>query len=305
MSAAMLVRCVYAVTTIPGVHSGGNTQMVIKCNPKMGYRKSQKNLRIEKEKTRRNYMLLIRNIIFTIIVGIIAVGTTGFITQARASDRINFAKGMHAYNNHDYITAAELFKKACDSGYAAGCNNLGVLYESGQGVSRNYSMAVKLFEKACEKSVNNGVCYKFVGLFNIMYTTNIGTKQDYSFDAKIFKEYCNSNNNEKIAIGCNNLGLLYINGEGVKRNYAIAGRLFRKACNSGNDDACFNIIMSSGDFDIFELSGLNTPQDFNESYRYLKNLKSIYEDKTSIKNFNYTKKYLLKILCAKHPWVCR
>jgi len=296
-------------------------------------------------------MLLIRNIIFTIIVGIIAVGTTGFITQARASDRINFAKGMHAYNNHDYITAAELFKKACDSGYAAGCNNLGVLYESGQGVSQNYSMAVKLFEKACEKSVNNGVCYKFVGLFNIMYTTNIGTKQDYSFDAKIFKEYCNSNNNEKIAIGCNNLGLLYadgkgvkknyftasmlyqkacniksppwpvspgyyaagcnnlgllyINGEGVKRNYAIAGRLFRKACNSGNDDACFNIIMSSGDFDIFELSGLNTPQDFNESYRYLKNLKSIYEDKTSIKNFNYTKKYLLKILCAKHPWVCR
>ncbi len=71
-------------------------------------------------------------LVFSFIIGLLSVSVL-----ARASDRINFAKGIHAYNNHDYITAAKLFKKACDNPDSDGCGDLGALFFNGQGVRRN------------------------------------------------------------------------------------------------------------------------------------------------------------------------
>ena len=41
-------------------------------------------------------------------------------------------------------------KKACDSGYARGCYNLGLMYAKGTGVKQDYLKAVKFYTKACD-----------------------------------------------------------------------------------------------------------------------------------------------------------
>ncbi len=45
--------------------------------------------------------------------------------------------------------AAPLFKRACDGGLIKGCYNLGVLYAFGRGVEIDAVTAAALFRKAC------------------------------------------------------------------------------------------------------------------------------------------------------------
>ena len=58
--------------------------------------------------------------------------------------------GTEAYSKGDYQKVAELSKKACDSGEARGCFNLGFLYENGQGVKQDFPTAKQYFGKACD-----------------------------------------------------------------------------------------------------------------------------------------------------------
>ena len=48
----------------------------------------------------------------------------------------DYEQGEAFYNNKEYDKAAELFKKACDDGNICGCNNLGAMYEKGNGVKK-------------------------------------------------------------------------------------------------------------------------------------------------------------------------
>ena len=57
-------------------------------------------------------------------------------------------EGLKAQQSHNYIKAAELFKKACDRGNSKGCANLGILYEYGQGVRQNSRKAKEYYTKA-------------------------------------------------------------------------------------------------------------------------------------------------------------
>ncbi len=76
-----------------------------------------------------------------------------------------FELGIEAYKISDFTKAAEYYEKGCELKEGAACNNLGVLYESGQGVKQNFSKAAEYYKKGCElkegKACNNlGVLYK-------------------------------------------------------------------------------------------------------------------------------------------------
>ena len=64
--------------------------------------------------------------------------------------------GTEAYSKGDYQKVAELSKKACDSGEARGCSNLGFLYQDGQGVRQNFSTAKQYYGKACDLGLQLG-----------------------------------------------------------------------------------------------------------------------------------------------------
>ena len=51
----------------------------------------------------------------------------------------------------DYSEAVKWFRKAAEQGYAAAQNNLGMCYKNGEGVTRDYSEAVKWYQKAAER----------------------------------------------------------------------------------------------------------------------------------------------------------
>ena len=62
-----------------------------------------------------------------------------------------FEKGQVAAREGNYQKAVSLFKKACNAGAAGGCNNLGVSYYKGQGVSLNRIKAYQYWMKAAKQ----------------------------------------------------------------------------------------------------------------------------------------------------------
>ncbi|MGT0049039.1 tetratricopeptide repeat protein [Helicobacter pylori] len=61
-----------------------------------------------------------------------------------------FNLGMLSYDKQDFSKARKYFEKACGLNNGRGCNGLGVLYGSGEGVKQDSKKAVALFEKACK-----------------------------------------------------------------------------------------------------------------------------------------------------------
>ena len=57
------------------------------------------------------------------------------------------------------LKAAPLYVKACKGGDAESCVNLGILYQSGEGMPRDEAKPAELFDKACEL----GGEYKLIG----------------------------------------------------------------------------------------------------------------------------------------------
>jgi hypothetical protein len=133
----------------------------------------------------------------------------------------------------DFAAAARLFQRACDLGNAAGCNNLGLAFERGQGVPQDYERAFTLFEQACgggfaEGCNNQGALYEH----GQGVAVNLGDAQ------RLYARACNHGS----ALGCSNLGVLYAEGRGVVADPAQAVQLFTEACNAGSSVGCNNLL---------------------------------------------------------------
>ena len=95
-------------------------------------------------------------------------------------------QGNKAYNNYNYTKAAKLVKKACDMGNATGCQNLGMLYVKGQGVSKSYTKSIELFKRACD--LGNGQGCMNIGMLYV--------NQNYSKAIELFKRACDLGNGQ-------------------------------------------------------------------------------------------------------------
>ncbi|OUT09261.1 tetratricopeptide repeat protein [Campylobacter concisus] len=84
--------------------------------------------------------------ILVLLVVLFSIGFSKDLTES----------GKEAYDKGDYQKAAQLYQKACDSGQAVGCSNLGVSYQNGQGVKQNFSTAKQYFGKACDLGLQLG-----------------------------------------------------------------------------------------------------------------------------------------------------
>ena len=62
-------------------------------------------------------------------------------------------QGMTAYRARSYASAAELFRKAADMGYAPAQYNLGYCYKYGDGVPRDLAVSAEWFRKAAEQGI--------------------------------------------------------------------------------------------------------------------------------------------------------
>ena len=87
-----------------------------------------------------------------------------FLESAGESWSADFDKGLNAARTGDFATALSEWKPLAEQGDATAQINLGVMYEDGKGVSRDYESAVKWYRLAAEQGdvraqINLGLMY--------------------------------------------------------------------------------------------------------------------------------------------------
>lgn len=188
--------------------------------------------------------------------------------------------------NPDYTTARTWYEKAAAQEHSAAQNDLGIMYETGQGVSVDLTRAATWYERAA----NNG---------NNHAAENLGALYTRVFDGDI----------EKIATAVmmltraadagsvrayNNLAWIYLKGLGVPENRDKAATWYEKAAATGDENAIVNLcLLYNGDSDYtralpwcerasrhdpdaagitasYYLTGRGTARDFRAAGHYLK-----------------------------------
>ncbi len=114
----------------------------------------------------------------------------------------------------------QLYQKACDDGDLIACNLFGLMYETGQGVTRDPARAATLYQRACEGG-------ELMGCTNLglMYETGIGVAEDVAGAAGLFRVACEGGQ----SLGCDRLAEVgrRTEGEAIQR-YTKSGRVGEK-----------------------------------------------------------------------------
>jgi TPR repeat protein len=151
-------------------------------------------------------------------------------TLARATTII--VKIQDQMDDETKSTAVAVFRTGAAHGHAPSMRNLGLLYESGQGVAQDYAKAREWYEKAAAKG-------DAIAMSNLggLYADGRGVAQDYAKAREWYEKAADKGN----AIAMSNLGLLYESGQGVAQDYAKAGEWYEKAAAKGNAIAMSNL----------------------------------------------------------------
>jgi hypothetical protein len=126
--------------------------------------------------------------------------------------------------------------QACELGSPEHCNDLGVSYLHGYGVSANADLAFHAFERACRDG-SPDACSNLGAL----YESGVGVAPSLTEAARLYEQACTARG----ALGCSNLGALYARGRGVARDTGEAQRLFTLACEIGSAAGCNNAMQPS------------------------------------------------------------
>ena len=86
----------------------------------------------------------------------------------------DFQAGVDAYEREDYETAMKEWRPLADQGVALAQNNLGALYQHGNGIGRDYGQAAGWYQRAAEQG--NAVAQANLGH---MYEHGKGVSRDY------------------------------------------------------------------------------------------------------------------------------
>jgi hypothetical protein len=132
-------------------------------------------------------------------------------------------------------------------------SNLGVLYFTGDGVTKDSLEAVRWFRKAAEEG--HDVAQLNLGA---MYVNGEGVPQDSTEGARWYRRAAEQGN----AQAQNHLGTMYVNGNGATRDNVEAVRWFRKAAAQGLPDAQKNL-------GVMYINGEGVAKDLVQAYFWL------------------------------------
>ncbi len=130
-----------------------------------------------------------------------------------------------ARSSEQYSIAAEWYQKAGERGNAVAQNELGRLYQSGQGVAKDPAKAVEWFHKAADQG--HPVAQLNLG---IAYEEGVGVTKDAAQAAQWYTKSAAQNNSKAET----RLGFMYETGSGVTKDNAQAAQLYRQAAEQGN-----------------------------------------------------------------------
>lgn len=132
----------------------------------------------------------------------------------------------------DYAIAVSWYRKAAEAGDAIAQNQLGYAYEKGQGVEQDLDRALYWYRQSAKQKYPLAIAN--VGRF---YDIGIGVPRDTTEAAKWYLEAAELGHDGAQT----NIALLYHEGEGVSKYQSEALRWMRQAANSGNATASMNL----------------------------------------------------------------
>ena len=148
------------------------------------------------------------------------------VTTSKQISAEDVKQALALYEGNDYVDARPLLDRACDTGNAEACGDLGQIYDSGWGITQDHNRAAALFLKACNAG-NVDSCLSL----GVSYGNGNGVEQDYSHARDLFSLSCDKGN----SLGCAYLGDIYKNGYSVAQDYQRAVTLYTKSCESGQE----------------------------------------------------------------------
>lgn len=131
---------------------------------------------------------------------------------------------------------------------------IGLLYQFGEDVKRDYDKAFKYFKMAAENGNPDAQCE-----LGRIYCTGEGVEQDYKEGFKWFKLASNQNN--ELAHG--NIAFMYEKGYGVNQDYKQAFRYYMMAAEHGN-------ILAQKTISNMYAKGLGIEKNVEEANRWFK-----------------------------------
>jgi len=141
-------------------------------------------------------------------------------------------RAASAYEQSDFQLAAQLWQLSATAGSAAAQDNLGRMYEFGQGVGQDYAKALALFQAAAQQ----GVSQAWVDL-GVMYALGRGVQKDDAHATDCYRKAAELGNQ----FGQHNLANQYKIGVGVAQDYDQALFWYQQAAKQGSLDALFGI----------------------------------------------------------------
>ncbi|KAK8845859.1 hypothetical protein M9Y10_020785 [Tritrichomonas musculus] len=132
----------------------------------------------------------------------------------------------------DYTKANEYFQKAADLGLPVAFYNLGYNYSKGRGFKKDFKKAIEYYQKAAEKNYRDA----FNKLGSI-YAEGRGVERDYIKANEYYQKAADLG----LPIAFHNLGFSYEEGNGFKRDYEKANEYYQKAADLGLPVAFYNL----------------------------------------------------------------
>jgi hypothetical protein len=120
-------------------------------------------------------------------------------------------------------------QRSCDGGNPRACNNLGVAYATGAGVSRDAANAASLYKRACDGGDSMG-CTNL----GAAYADGEGIAKDEATAAALYERACEA----ETPYACMNLAFVCSTGAGVAQDEARAEALYQKACQGELKSEC-------------------------------------------------------------------
>lgn len=157
-------------------------------------------------------------------------------SEGQPAEADPFSAGVAAYGRGDVAGAAALFRAAAERGEAAAAFNLGILYETGQGVEKNPAQAAEWYRKAAAQGDADAA-------FNlaVLHHVGRGVPLDLAAAAAGYRKAAEKG----LAVAERALGDLYRQGLAVTLDPSEALRWYGKAAVQGDAKAIHALAVMS------------------------------------------------------------
>jgi len=134
--------------------------------------------------------------------------------------RFQYQLGRAYQANNQFELAAEMLRLAAAQNYPAAQMNMGILYNAGSGVTKDYAEALRWYKLAAAQ--NYAPAQDYIG---DLYASGKGVTEDYGEALRWFRLAAA----QDYAAAQMSIGALYASGRGVTKDYAEAFKWFRLA----------------------------------------------------------------------------